>query len=297
MNWHSPATFSQWRSRWFSIANTGMICLTGLILFLGIRTHWPEQIIGKYLAKTNADRPEKGAIWEAGQGVAAAKARIANIIKYREDLRLNVLKADSFIGLSQSLGPDQWVKIEKETLIRLYQALPPGQARILMEPLRLAWLVKAKGANQILCQGKSQDMSQGMSIYFMNANHQVMGVMDFSAATLKAIQSSRNTGALSLDQLPEFADKIYPAPKFFKAALKLPPDMLENLMEDPVSLMSQKGTLKRVGIANQSEAGYVRIGFEFHNGEDQKEKTRVIQARAKEWAVWQLGLFLQGNTP
>ncbi len=289
MNWHSPTTFSQWRRRWFSIANTGMICITGLILFLGVRTHWPEQIIGKYLAATNAARPEKGAVWEEGQGVAAAKARIANIIKDREDMRLNVLKADSFMGLSQSLGPDQWVKIEKATLIRLYQGLPARQARVLMEPLHLAWLVKAKGASQILCQGKSQ----GMSIYFMDANRQVMGVMDFSPSILQSIRSAQNTATRPLDQIPEFADTIYSAQRFFKAALKLPPDMLENLMEDPATLMAENGTLQRVSIANQSEAGYVRIGFEFHNQEDNQERIRVIQSRAKEWVVWQLGLYLQ----
>ncbi len=285
MNWYSPATFSQWRGRWSSIANMSMICITGILLFLGIRVHWPEKIIGRYLASTNADRPEKGAIWEAGKGAAAAKARIANIIKDRETMRLNILTADSFTELARNLGTDQWVKIEKETLIRLYQALPARQARVLMEPLQLAWLVKTKNTSDILCHGKSQ----GMSIYFMDASQQILGIMEFSPFILRQLQSSQNTARLPLEQISEFSDKIYPAQKFFHAALKLPPDILHNLMEEPAALLSQKGTLKRVSIANQSQAGYVRMGFEFHN---QKE-IQVVQTRAKEWAVWQLGLFLQ----
>ncbi len=178
---------------------------------------------------------------------------------------------------------------EKETLIRLYQALPARQARVLMEPLRLAWLVKTKGVRQILCHGRSQ----GMSIYFMDAGQQIMGIMEFPPFILRQLQSSQNTAMLPLEQIPEFSDKIYPAQKFFHAALKLPPDMLQNLMEEPASLLSQKGTLKRVSIANQSQAGYVRMGFEFHNEENHQKEIQVIQTRAKEWAVWQLELFLQ----
>ncbi len=287
MNWHSPKTFSQWILRWTSLANLVLFLAVVILPGMAIQKHWPEQILGAYLASQNANRPEKGAIWEAGQGISLAKAHIAGIIKNREELRLHVLGADSFAGLAAALSPGQCVKIEPETLLRLYQSLPEKKAAKFMDPLKLIWLIRARGASQILCQAKTS----GMSIYFMEKDNQLLDVIDLSKDTIQDFQHTTNKQNLFLEQIPEFSRNIYPAPVFFKSALRLPKEMRSNLMENPDILMSQKGTLHRVGIANQSETGYVSVGFEFIH-----EKTPlVIRTRAKEWVIWQLGLFLQEN--
>jgi len=55
--------------------------------------------------------------------------------------------------------------------------------------------------------------------------------------------------------------------------------------------LTRTGTIDRVGIWNFSEQGYIRLGFEF----SRLGVTRVVQVRAREWAVWQLNLILKGE--
>ena len=94
-----------------------------------------------------------------------------------------------------------------------------------------------------------------------------------------------------LDSLAGFSGTIYPADRFFEAVFKLSPDMVPDLIQDAETLLSQPGTIERVGIWNSAELGYIRLGFEF----SRLGQTRVIQVRIREWAVWQLTLILKGE--
>lgn len=67
--------------------------------------------------------------------------------------------------------------------------------------------------------------------------------------------------------------------------------MVSELIGKPGRLLRQQGTLGRVGIGDTVENGYIRLGFEFVS----LDGTRVIQAQAREWAVWQLNLTLRGE--
>ncbi len=95
----------------------------------------------------------------------------------------------------------------------------------------------------------------------------------------------------SLDDFEEFKDRIYPADQFFKAMTDLSFDKINDLIEDPDILLEKKGRIIRAGIWNSTEAGYIKIGFEYRN----KAQTNVLLVNGREWVVWELVINLKGS--
>ena len=91
--------------------------------------------------------------------------------------------------------------------------------------------------------------------------------------------------------MEEFSGRIYTAAIFFDAVFKLPPDILPDLMVNPEILLAQAGKIINIGIWNVSQNGYIKLGFEF---EEQGAK-KIVFIKGREWAVWQLSLYLQGG--
>ncbi|MBU2454693.1 MAG: hypothetical protein KJ668_15405, partial [Proteobacteria bacterium] len=65
------------------------------------------------------------------------------------------------------------------------------------------------------------------------------------------------------------------------------PDLIVN----PEALLAQEGKITRVGIWNEAENGYIKLGFEFQ----EKNSTQVVFVKGREWAVWQVSLNLKGE--
>jgi hypothetical protein len=87
-----------------------------------------------------------------------------------------------------------------------------------------------------------------------------------------------------------FQGRIYPVDQFFEALFTLPPDIVPDLMVDPQVLLKQEGKITHVGIWNEAQNGYIRLGFEF----EAPGGHEVVFIKAREWAVWQLSLNMKG---
>lgn len=289
LEWFEPVTFQERIKRTASFLNLGLLIFSAVVFFSEFRYDWGEQLLGTFLASTNETRPEKGAIWELGKDTLNAHQSLNKIINRKSDTRQLAHKAASFSGISARLIPGEWVVLEKEQFKRLYLSLPLTHARQIMEPARLIWLLNGEVTDRIFCEG----LKNGMKIYFINAENRVVQHIDLEEGTLAAIAEKQYLEPGRLENFDGFMGRIYPAEQFFNAVFKLPREMIPDLLPDTDLLLDQEGTILRVGISNEAKDGFIRLGIEFQH----QNQPRVLFVRAREWAVWQLGLVLKGEHP
>ena len=285
-NWYDAPGPGEWARRSFSFLNSGILILTLVLVLAEFRFDWCETLVGRYLMSTNHSRPETGSIWETGRHTVSARQSLDEILLQKEHLRQNVNEVASFVQLGQGLGAGAWVNLDKDRFRQLYLSLPEDARHRLIPPARLVWLLHSGNTERIFCEGRIG----GMIIYFIDAGNRVIRQIDMDLdETAELAHSMAFNGRL--EDMPGFSGSVYPADRFFDAAFKLPENMLPDLIRNTDTLFAGTGTIRRVGVWHTSEQGYIRLGFEFsHLGED-----RVVQVRAREWAVWQLGLILRGE--
>ena len=287
--WYDPSSVGEWARRTFSFFNLGILIFTLAFGVSEFRFDWCEKLLGTYLLATNDFRPETGALWTLGQKTSNAHHSLNKILTQRENSKRSVREADSFSSLVESLGPGEWVTLAKEQFKRLYLSLSPGIGRQLIDPSHLVWLLSANITNRIFCGG----MPEGISLYFIDSQNQVVRQIDLKKKTILAIESGNTAVPGRLGQMDGFSSRIYPSEQFFNAMVKLPPEMISELMVDPELLLKQEGAILRVGIWNEADHGYIKLGFEF----EYRGEASVLIIQAREWAVWQLSLLLKGQTP
>lgn len=285
-NWYEGGGPGDWTRRCFSFLNLGILALTLLLLVAEFRFDWCESLAGRFLMSTNEGRPEIGSIWETGRQTLNARQSLNEIILRKADAEKNVRSATSFTDLAKGLGTREWVNLDKDQFKQLYLSLAPETRQALIEPARLVWLLNGSTTARIFCEGRPG----GIKIYFIDSGNRVIRQIDLDTRTLEDIPMSQDIIG-SLDDLPGFSGTIYQADRFFEAVFKLPGNMIPDLIQEAEVLLNQAGSLDRVGIWNASEFGYIRLGFEF----SRLGQTRVVQVRAREWAVWQLNLILKGE--
>ncbi len=260
--------------------------LTLVVVASEFRFDWVETLAGRYLLSTNVGRPEIGGIWETGHQTVNAHQSLNQMIIKKEIARQTVREADSFVALAKGLSAGEWVNLDKNQFKTLYLSLSRGDRQTLMEPARLVWLLNGNITDRIFCEGRMG----GMKIYFIDSGNRVIQQIELDAKKIGGDPGEMLTAA-GLDELKGFSGRIYSSDLFFDAVFKLPPDMVPDLIKNAEILLSLTGTIKRVGIWNTSEDGFIRLGFEFsHLGEKQ-----VVQILARDWAVWQLSLILKGE--
>ena len=96
--------------------------------------------------------------------------------------------------------------------------------------------------------------------------------------------------AESLDQLPIFENRIYPADQFFNSLESFPEEVRRSMVPHPETLLEVAGEIVRVGISDETLSGFIELGFEFFDGNEH----RVVVIQGHEWAVWRLRSHLEG---
>ncbi len=284
--WYEPFEFSEWAKRTLSFLNIAVFLITATFVFSEFRFDWVESLVGTYLSSTNSARPKTGAIWETGQQTSNAHEYLNDIISKKEDARQNVHNASSFSFLVSSLQPGEWVTLEKQQFKKLYLSLEKSAALKIMEPTQLVWLLKGSHLDRIFCEG----IIEGIKIYFIDSENRVIKQIDFKKEDIIEIEAGEQAVPGGLDQMDGFSGRIYPASNFFDALFKLPADILPDLMANPEALLEQEGEISRVGIWNEAQNGYIRLGFEFQRNAG----PQVVFVKSREWAIWQLSLNLKG---
>jgi hypothetical protein len=285
--WYEPLIFSEWMRRAFSFLNIAVFMLMATVVFSEFRFDWFETLVGDYLVSTNDFRPETGAVWEAGKQTANAQEYLNQIINKREDTRQIVHQAASFIDLSSSLLPGEWVTLEKQQFKTLYLALEKSMAVKIMDPVHLVWLLNGSSLDRIFCEGSLE----GIKVYFIDSENRVIQQMDLKKEDLVEIENGEKPVTGKLVEMDGFQGRIYSSQDFFNALFKLPGDIIPDLMVNPKVLLRQEGKITGVGIWNEAKNGYIQLGFEF----EEAGFKQIVFVKGREWAVWQLSLNLRRN--
>ena len=291
--WYEPVTFGEWIKRSFSLLNLLILSTAALLVISELRFDWCELMIGRYLAAINETRPETGAIWKAGEQSSKAHTYLKTIIEERQNAARYAQEATSLSELASGILPGQWANVDRDHFKRLYLALPSETASELISPTRLIWLYggpqlhEGKGLHRIFCEGKAK----GLEIFFLNDQNRVLHHINLTQSKLNALEKGDEPVRGVLEDFPEFQGHIYPADLFFDAVFKLPNEMLSDLITTPQMLLESRGDIIRVGIWNEVESGYIRLGFELET-----EKQRMVKfVRAREWVIWRLSTLLTGK--
>lgn len=282
--WYEPISISAWIKRTLSLFNLVLFSVLAVLVVSEFRFDWGEQLLGRYLASTNDLRPETGIIWKTGDQAERAHTYLDTIVTERQNQARSAQEATSFSELARVVLPGQWTGLDRERFKTLYLDMPDNMAAELIPPAELVWLFGSPGLNRIFCQGKPQ----GLEIYFLGSDNRVIRQLDLDHQFLSSLENKETSFSGSLETIPGFAGRIFPADQFFKALLSLPIEVLPDLITTPEPLLREKGTIVRAGIWNEANSGYIRLGFEFHTNSD----TKIVLVRAREWAVWRLSMAL-----
>jgi hypothetical protein len=289
IQWYEPSTLTEWFKRAFSVLNLTVILITFVFVFSEFRYNWCEHLIGTYLSSMNHSRPEKGTIWETGDKTSKANTHLKKIIDKQQSTTQQALKSSSFLELASGVTPGEWVNLDKEHFKKLYIQLPDFTADKLIPSAKLLFLLNNPELDRIFIEGHED---KTLKIFFLNSDNLVLE----SIALNKQMFETPETGIqfinkASLDDFEEFKNRIYPADQFFRAMDDLSFDKINDLIEDPDILLEKKGRIIRAGIWNETEAGYIKLGFEYQH----KSQTNVLLVNGREWVVWELVINLKGS--
>ena len=285
--WYEPLNLSEWLRRTFSFLNIAVFIITATFIFSEFRFDWFENLVGSYLASTNESRPETGAIWETGKQTSNAHEYLNKIISKKEDARQNVHQASTFFDLASGILPGEWVTLEKQQFKALYLTIEKSAALKIIEPAQLVWLLNGSSLDRIFCEG----ITGGIKIYFIDSENRVIKQIDLRKEDILDIENGEKPVSGELADMDGFLGRIYPAKNFFDALFKLPDDIIPDLMVNSETLLKQDGKIINIGIWNEAQNGYIKLGFEF----EEKGGKQVVFVKGREWAVWQLSLNLKGD--
>ena len=285
--WYDPFSITEWLKRTFSFLNIAVVVFTALFVFSEFRFDWFEKLVGAYLISTNDSRPQTGPIWETGRQTTNARQYLDTIISKKEKMQKNVHQAASFSQLASGILPGEWVTLEKQEFKSLYLSVPRVSALKIIEPASLLWLLNGNALDRIFCEGTDN----GINIYFIDSQNRVIKKIELTRDDIRSLDDGIQPIEGRLSDMPEFHGRIFEAEDFFNGLLRLPADIIPDLITHPEVLLMLEGRITRVGIWNESKNGYIRLGFEFReNG-----SSRVVFVSGREWAVWQLSLNLKGD--
>ncbi len=286
-SWTAPTDFNAWMRRIFGLRPLVLVLVLGLVGISELRFDWTEQLIGHFLVTTNARRPESGAIWEKGHRTATALQTLNQIITDQQTTQREAREAQSFSQIAQTLAKGRDVILAASHFQMLYNALPTERAGELLSPYTLIRMHSQHQWDRTFFE----PADKGLSIYFLNRDNRVLHQLQIDARLLEQIEQGETVRRESLDHLPQFSERIYPAENFFTALEQMPEDIRRNVIPWPENLLKAPGRARRAGISDEVLSGYIEIGLEMEDA----QRTRVILLQGRDWAVARLRAALEGE--
>jgi len=285
-DWAEPRDFKEWAKRGVGLRPILMLILVCSIFILELRFDWMERILGTYLVTTNSERPESGAIWEKSHQTRTARQTLEQIITDRQSLQREARSAATFTQIAANVTPGEGVMLSADHFRQLYLRLAPSIAYEVISPFDLLGIV-SDGRWRRTYFEKS---GAGLMIYLLDANNRVLRQLEFGSMLLSQLKRGEMALAESLDELLIFENRIYSADRFFNALEAFPEDVRRSMVPQPETLLEIPGQIMRVGISDETQSGFIELGFEFHNGNERQ----VVIVQGHEWAVWRLRSNLEG---
>lgn len=284
--WTEPSNFGEWGKRMFALRPLLIFTLICAIFILELRFDWVERFLGSYLVTTNSARPESGSIWEKSHQTRTAQQALEQILTDRQSLQREARNATSFTQIVTKVTSENGVMLSADHFRQLYMRLAPSIAEDIISPLDLLALV-SKGRWHRTYFEKA---GNGVAVYLLDANNRVLRQLDLSSRLLSQLERGEVAMAESLDELPNFKNRIYTADQFFQSLESFHEEARRSMLPRPELLLAAPGQIVRVGISDETQSGFIELGFEFFDG----SQRRVLVVQGQEWAVWRLRAHLEG---
>jgi hypothetical protein len=284
--WAEPRDFNEWARRAFGLRSILTLMLVSSIFILELRFDWMERILGAYLVTTNSERPESGSIWEKSRQTRTARKALEQILTDKQTLQREARSAATFTQIAANVTPGEGVMLSADHFRKLYLRLAPPIAHEIISPFELLGIV----SDGLWRRTYFEKSGAGLMIYLLDTNNRVLRQLELGTRLLSQLKRGEVALAESLDQLPIFEDRIYPADRFFNSLESFPEDVRRSMVPQPETLLEVPGQIVRIGISDETQSGFIELGFEFLNG----AQRRVVLVQGHEWAVWRLRSNLEG---
>jgi hypothetical protein len=285
-DWAEPSNFKEWGKRMFALRPLLIFTLISAIFILELRFDWIERVLGSYLVTTNSERPESGSIWEKSHQTRTAQQALEQILVDRQAVQREARSAATFTQIAAKVTSENGVMLSADHFRQLYMRLAPSIARDIISPLDLLALV-SKGHWRRTYFEKS---AAGLIVYLLDANNRVLRQLELRSSLLSQLKRGEVALMESLDELPNFRNRIYTADQFFQSLESFHEEARRSMVPHPELLLAAPGQIARVGISDETQSGFIELGFEFFDG----NQRRVLIVQGQEWAVWRLRAHLEG---
>jgi len=285
--WIEPHDGRQWLQRIFALQPVLVVLMLGALLVAELRFDWIERFVGAYLVSTNNLRPESGTIWEKGHKTLTARATLDKIVTDRQAAQQEVRNAASITQLARSLGPGQGIILAPDHFRQLYLRLPETVSQQTISAFDLLRLSAGGRWHRTYVERSAG----GLELYMLDAGNRVLRQASIGQAVLDQLDSSAAPTPGRLEDQPDFQERIYPADRFFDALEEFPDEVRLSILPHPERLLAAGGQVRRVGISDETGAGFIALGFEIADG----AALRVLRVKGSEWAVWRLRGRLEGR--
>lgn len=286
--WNDTRNFNEWRLRLRTLRPVVLLFLVLLVLIAELRFDWAEDLIGDYLVSTNQFRPESGAIWEKGHRTEDARQVLEKIVTDKQAVQREARNAENFTQIAGTLSRGLELIISANHFRHLYNELPPELAGELLSPYAMIRFISEREWDRTFFE----PAGGGFNIYFLNKDNRVLRQLTVSSDMLARIERGEIPRTDTLDNLPQFANRIYPAERFFKALETISEDVRREAVPWPENLLRSPGRVARVAISDEVLSGFIEMGFEL----EEAGRTRVVLVQGRDWAVARIRAVLEGET-
>ena len=286
--WSHPQTIGDWLKGMVALRPIVLVLLLSLGLIAELRFDWAEHLVGRYLVTTNPFRPESGAIWEKGHRTEDARQVLEKIVTDKQAVQREARDAQNFTQIAQALSRGIELIISADHFRHLYNELPPELAAELLSPYTLVRIISKNEWDRAFFEPGAS----GFSIYFLNKDNRVLQQLTVSADMLARMEHGETPRIDRLENLPQFANRIYSADRFFRALESVSEDVRRQGVPWPENLLKSPGRVSRVAISDEVLSGYIELGFEV----EEPTQTRVILFQGRDWAVARIRAVLEGET-
>jgi hypothetical protein len=286
--WSHPKTIGDWLKGMVALRPVVLVLLLSLGLIAELRFDWAEHLVGRYLVTTNPFRPESGAIWEKGHRTEDARQVLEKIVTDKQAVQREARDAQNFTQIAQALSRGIELIISADHFRHLYNELPPELAAELLSPYTLVRIISKNEWDRAFFEPGAS----GFSIYFLNKDNRVLQQLTVSADMLARMEHGETPRIDRLENLPQFANRIYSADRFFRALESVSEDVRRQGVPWPENLLKSPGRVSRVAISDEVLSGYIELGFEM----EEPIQTRVILFQGRDWAVARIRAVLEGET-
>lgn len=284
-DWFEPKNFNDWSRRVFAWRPILLALLVSSVLVLEMRFDWMERTLGAFLVTTNFARPESGAIWEKGHRTQTAQRTLEKIVTDRQTSQREARSAETLSQIAANLTEGGGAMLSADNFRKLYLKMPRAEAQEVISAFDLLKIAGEGNWHRTYFEKNGGNLT----IYLLDANNRVLRQMDVPADVVRQLDRENSLKAETLEDLPNFKNRIYSAKRFFDALDAFPEEMRRSMILSPDKLLELPGQIVRVGISDEAVSGYIELGFEFAGN----ARSRVVPVQGQEWAVWQLRSYLE----